>query len=147
MLAAWCLLTGCVVADFIGLSSYAPLPAELSLAAMEVSIQTAAFEMQAFGIDLSTYLFAKNKQLIYSEQGLGGCERNKVARTLDFVRVHPFSGLWPSGGFTPAVDPWSVDQYQAYRRTLYRHLSQWAAQGGGPLYRIDGIFLWSVGTW
>lgn len=133
--------------DFIGLSSYAPLPAELSLAAMEVSIQTAAFELKPFGIDLSTYLFAKNKQLIYSEQGLGGCERNAVAQTLDYVRIHPFSGLWPSGGYTTSVDPWKVEKYRTYRRKLYQHLSQWAAVGGGPQYRIDGVFVWNVGTW
>lgn len=62
--------------DFIGLSSYAPLPASLSSEAMEVSIQTAAFEFLYFGIDLKRLLFVDGKQLIYSEQGLGGLTDN-----------------------------------------------------------------------
>lgn len=64
------------VTDFIGLSSYAPLPANLTHETMEISIQTAAFEFLYFGIDLKRMLFVAKKQLIYSEQGLGGLTDN-----------------------------------------------------------------------
>jgi hypothetical protein len=74
---------------------------------MEVSIETAAFEMQPFGIDLKSYLFAKGKPLIYSEQGLGGCTDNKkLPSNLDYVRVHPFSGC--GGWYSSQLDPWKV---------------------------------------
>eukprot|EP00775_Hariotina_reticulata_P011691 gene11691-11835_t len=108
--------------DFIGVSAYAPWPQQLSPSAMEVPVQTIAFEMKPFGIDLNTYLKKQNKQLIYSEQGLGGCtEGARVAPDLAFVKKHPFWGAWLAGGYQPAKDPWR--------------------------YRIDGIFMWSVGTW
>jgi len=95
--------------DFIGISAYAPLPAQLSAEAMEVPIQTIAFEMQPFGIDLKTYLFKQNKKLVYSEQGLGGCgEGGKVAPDLAFVRKHPFWGAWISQGYQADKDPWQV---------------------------------------
>jgi hypothetical protein len=97
-------------ADFIGLSSYAPLPANLTQASMEISIQTAAFEMQPFGIDLKAYLFNKGKPLIYSEQGLGGCTDNKkLAPSLEYIRVHPFSGC--GGWYSSQLDPWKVSSF------------------------------------
>lgn len=65
-----------VVADFIGLSSYAPLPANLTYETMEISIETAAFEFLYFNIDLKRMLFVENKRLIFSEQGLGGTTDN-----------------------------------------------------------------------
>lgn len=40
-----------------------------------------------------------------------------------------------------------VPAFRQYRRQLYRLLAQWAAGGGGPQYRVDGVFIWSVGTW
>lgn len=63
-------------ADFIGLSSYAPLPEDLMFQSMEVAIETAAFEFLYFGIDLKRLLFVYGKQLIFSEQGLGGLTDN-----------------------------------------------------------------------
>uniref|UniRef100_A0A383VZ49 GH18 domain-containing protein n=1 Tax=Tetradesmus obliquus TaxID=3088 RepID=A0A383VZ49_TETOB len=132
--------------DFIGLSSYAPLPANLTQASMEVSIETAAFEMQPFGIDLKSYLFAKGKPLVYSEQGIGGCTDNKrLPPSLDYIRVHPFSGC--GGSYSSQLDPWKVPEYQAYRRKLYQLLADWAAVGGGPQYRVDGIYVWNSGSW
>jgi hypothetical protein len=40
-----------------------------------------------------------------------------------------------------------VPEYRDFRRSLYKQMSSWASSGGGPQYRIDGIFMWSVGTW
>eukprot|EP00878_Enallax_costatus_P021261 GHUV01022503.1.p1 GENE.GHUV01022503.1~~GHUV01022503.1.p1 ORF type:complete len:402 (+),score=62.90 GHUV01022503.1:1266-2471(+) len=131
--------------DFIGLSSYAPLPANLDFPSMGRATQTVAFELTVFGIDLRKYL---KKPIIFSEQGLGGCtEGRKVAPDLNFVRIHPFYGAWLTNGYSASVDPWKVPAFRQYRRTLYRLMSQWAAQGGGPQYRVDGLFIWSVGTW
>jgi len=100
--------------DFIGISAYAPWPQQLSPSAMEVPIQTVAYEMKPFGIDLNAYLMKQNKQLIYSEQGLGGCtEGGRVAPDLAFVKKHPFWGVWPAGGYQPGQDPWKVSSSAA----------------------------------
>lgn len=74
---------------------------------MEKSIETAAFELQPFGIDLKAYLLSQDKPLVYSEQGLGGCTDNsKVAPDLDYVRIHPFAGSHPN--YSGSLDPWKV---------------------------------------
>jgi len=131
--------------DFLGCSAYGSLPTSLQLADMEVSIQTVAFELAAFGIDLKNYL---NKPFVYSEQGLGGYnqEGNAIAPDLATLSKFPMRGKWLSS-YIADKDPWQRAQYRQYRRQLYKLLSDWAAQGGGPTYRIDGIYIWSVGTW
>eukprot|EP00882_Tetradesmus_deserticola_P031793 GHRQ01035964.1.p1 GENE.GHRQ01035964.1~~GHRQ01035964.1.p1 ORF type:complete len:140 (+),score=25.43 GHRQ01035964.1:387-806(+) len=99
-----CLLAA---ADFIGLSSYAPLPANLTQASMETSIETAAFELLPFGIDLKELIFVKNKSISYSEQGLGGTTDNyRVPPNLTVVRSAPYAGSPPR--YSAQLDPWKV---------------------------------------
>ena len=130
--------------DFIGFSSYAPLPADLSFDALEVSLQTAAWELRYFGIDLRRY--SKLKPLIYSEQGLGGCtDNNTIAPDLEYLQKHPYIGTPPT--YSAKLDPWKILAYQEYRRNLYQQLSYWAAMGGGPQYSIDSVYVWSSGAW
>lgn len=101
--------------DFIGLSSYAPLPANVTYDSMETSIQTAAFEMLAFGIDLKELLFSKNKSLVYSEQGLGGTTDDcRIPPDLQYIREHPFSGAPPQ--YSDELDPWQVRDSRSVQR-------------------------------
>lgn len=138
------LLCFCCCTDFIGLSSYAPLPAIITPDAMEVAIQTAAFELKYFGIDLKSLV--KTKPVIYSEQGIGGCtDNNTVAPDFDYLRNHPYSGSPPT--YSAQLDPWLVPEFKAYRRRLYQVMSYWAALGGGPQYRIDSVYVWNSGSW
>lgn len=131
--------------DFLGCSAYASLPATLKLADMEISIQTVAFELAAFGINLKDYM---NKPFVYSEHGVGGysSKGNQIAPDLAALAKYPMRGVW-LGQYSVESDPWRNAQYKQYRRQLYRLLSMWASQGGGPIYRIDGVYGWSVGTW
>lgn len=57
------------------------------------------------------------------------------------------AGRWPNNGYSQGEDPWQKTAFRDYRRQLYDIMSRWGAQGGGPLYRVDGIYLWNVGTW
>ena len=131
--------------DFLGCSAYASLPTKLKLTDMEISIQTVAFELAAFGINLTDYM---NKPFVYSEHALGGynSKGNRIAPDLAALAKYPMRGIWP-GQYSVESDPWRNAQYKQYRRQLYRLLSIWASKGGGPMYRIDGVYGWSVGTW
>lgn len=40
-----------------------------------------------------------------------------------------------------------VPELRTYRRRLYQLLTEWAGRGGGPQYKVDGVYLWSSGTW
>jgi hypothetical protein len=57
------------------------------------------------------------------------------------------TGSWPNNGYNQGADPWQRTAFRDYRRQLYDIMSRWGAQGGGPIYRVDGIYLWNVGTW
>jgi hypothetical protein len=103
------LLSFCVAltADFIGLSSYAPLPENLTFTSMETTIETAAFELLPFGIDLKELIFVKNKLISYSEQGLGGTTDNyRVPASLAIMRNAPYAGSPPR--YSSRLDPWKV---------------------------------------
>ena len=132
-----------LLADFLGCSGYANLPEQIyGIRAMERSIETVAFEFNSFGINLKDYLFRKNKPFVYSEQGLGGCRANSdPAPDIAFVAKNPYWGGWAHDGYKAYLDPWKKPGFAEYRRDVYRSLSQWASVGGGPQYRIDGIFV------
>ena len=132
-----------MLADFLGCSGYASLPEEINgVRPMERSIETVAYEFESFGIDLKDYLFRKNKPFVYSEWGLGGCRANSdPAPDVAFVAKHPFWGGWPWEGYKTSNDPWSKPGFAEYRRDVYKSLTQWAPAGGGPQYRIDGVFV------
>lgn len=115
---------------------------------MEVNHQTVAFELGFFGINLNDYLVKKNKPFHLTEQGLGGGQSDgKIAPNLAWVAKHPFWGAWPWIGYTKSEDPWQNPAFMKYREQYYGLLSKWAQKGGGPNYRVDGIYVWSVGTW
>jgi hypothetical protein len=120
-----------------------------SIPEMERSIQTIAYEFGFFGISIKDLLLKQGKQMIYSEQGLGGTlgdSTGTIAPDINYMAKYQFKGSWPLGGYTKAGDPWQKPAYKLYRRSYYQSMTKWAYQGGGPLYRIDAIYLWSVGS-
>jgi hypothetical protein len=119
------------------------MPTEINnVRAMERSIETVAYEFESFGIDLKEWLFRKNKPFVYSEQGLGGTRANgDPGPDVAFIAKHPFWGQWPWNGYEAARDPWRRADLREYRRDVYRSLAEWAPAGGGPQYRIDGIYV------
>ncbi|KAI8464122.1 MAG: hypothetical protein J3K34DRAFT_396852 [Monoraphidium minutum] len=105
--------------DFVGVSGYAPIVRPLSLDA--ISWET--------------------------EHGLGGCYWDfSVAPDLEFVKIHPWVGIWPSPAYEPGGDPWMKPDYKKFRREFYSYMVEWAKRGGGPQYQVDGIYTWSVGS-
>lgn len=132
--------------DFIGTSGYASTAQNVVPASHEVSTETVAFEFLSFGIDLKHYMFNLDKPFVYSEQGLGGCESNgAIASSLAFVAKHPFWGIWKR--YETWLDPWQKPEFKDYRRKFYKTLTDHVQSGGGPQYRLDGVFLWSGGSW
>lgn len=64
------------------------------------------------------------------------------------VARHPYWGLWVD--YNKNDDMWAADRFpgnMAYRRTFHKLLLKWLAQGGGPTYKIDGCYVWNVGSW
>ncbi|KAI8472172.1 MAG: hypothetical protein J3K34DRAFT_215181 [Monoraphidium minutum] len=132
--------------DFVGISGYAPLVRPLKDDAMEISWETAAYELGLFGISIKD-LAKAGKKLVYSEHGLGGCYWDyTVAPNLEFVKLHPWVGHWPNNGYDPKTNPWLKGDYKGFRQEFYDTVIDWAQRGGGPQYQIDGIYTWSVGS-
>jgi hypothetical protein len=75
-------------------------------------------------------------------------EKNKTKKKLKKNRP-------PNGGYgqgapqsPPPVDPWkSNPAFSNLRRQIYNYLGDYAISGGGPQYRTDALYVWSVGTW
>ena len=133
-------------ADFIGCSGYASMPTEPEISDMEVSIRTVAFELSAFGIDLKDYLFNRNKTMVYTEHGIGGIKSNNVAPDVEYIALKPFEGLSSNNFYSHSKNPWLVYELREYRRRVYKLMSAWGAAGGGPIYKVDAIFIWNLGT-
>ncbi|KAI8467535.1 MAG: hypothetical protein J3K34DRAFT_34565 [Monoraphidium minutum] len=134
--------------DYIGLSAYGsgyPLQG-LTWAAVEAPLQTLAHELSFLGISLRDYI--RTKPVIYVEQGLGGVLKYQMLPAPDLATVsrYPASGNWPEGGYARAVDPWQRADFAAFRRALYKATLELMAKAAGQQYRLDGVFVWSVGS-
>jgi len=74
-------------------------------------------------------------------------------RLLAIVWLHDMDGLIfadRAGSFKPRILDWWVSDFKtACFLLLQVHdvLLQWLKQGGGPTYKVSGLYLWSVGTW
>jgi hypothetical protein len=149
--------------DWLGTSGYASLPADAGAgneagakgaSALEASWDTLAYEMALMGLPLQDLVLSKGKRMIFSEQGVGGCDRKgNVAPDAAWVAKHPFLGLWPNhGGFSsaangspPPVNPWKNQAYAKLRRQIYNYFGDYALAGGGPGWRLDAAYVWSAG--
>lgn len=150
--------------DWLGTSGYASMPPDAGAgsdanargaAALEASWETLAYEMGLMGIPLQDIVLNKGKRMIFSEQGVGGCDRKgNVAPDAAWVAKHPFLGLWPNhGGYSsseaangaPIVNPWKNAQFADLRRQIYNFLGDYLISGGGPGYRLDAAYVWSAG--
>eukprot|EP00878_Enallax_costatus_P029509 GHUV01032004.1.p1 GENE.GHUV01032004.1~~GHUV01032004.1.p1 ORF type:complete len:417 (+),score=79.95 GHUV01032004.1:157-1407(+) len=135
--------------DYFGLSGYgAGYPADaktLSWRQMEIPLQTLAYELSFFGIDLKQYM---QKQVIYVEQGLGAVLQYGMLPAPDLATVarYPFSGNWPVDGYNKQVDPWQRKDFTAYRRAFYTATLDLLDRDKGQQYKVDEVFVWSVGS-
>lgn len=52
------------------------------------------------------------------------------------------------------ADPWRTNapesesiEVRDWRRHFYKQTSRWLMTGGGPTYRVDGLYLWALASW
>lgn len=134
--------------DVIGISHYAPMPlGTISAANFDTPINTAAFELNVWEIDLHGIIANGNKDFIFSEVGLGGGDQDSKlpAADLQSLAGHPSLGIW--GKYNVGQDPWKRYDYAHYRRRWFFGLITWLRGGGSPKWKINGAFIWSVGSW
>ncbi|KAI8466695.1 MAG: hypothetical protein J3K34DRAFT_432891 [Monoraphidium minutum] len=132
--------------DVIGLSAYPPLYPNFKSEDLQVALQYHSQELSYAGINLKQLLDG-GKKLVISEWGVGGGTEDgkSIAATVKDVAGYPFFGLWyPYGSWK---DPWKRPEYAAYRRYLYRKTADWLAQGGGPTFKLDKLYVWNAGSW
>ncbi|KAI8462886.1 MAG: hypothetical protein J3K34DRAFT_462714 [Monoraphidium minutum] len=132
--------------DAIGLSHYAPAPSTgLNAGSFSMPIDTAAYELAHWGIDLKG-LLAGGKDFLFSEVGLGGGSSDGRAAATSVVELalNPLNGIWAV--YNTAQDPWRNADFKTYRRQWFKSLMTFLYGGGGPRYKVDAAFIWSVGT-
>ncbi len=74
-----------------------------SLSLPTCTAQTIAYEFGFFGISIKDLLLKQGKQMIYSEQGLGGTlgdSTGTIAPDINYMAKYQFKGSWPLGGYT-----------------------------------------------
>ncbi|KAF8065916.1 RBM39 [Scenedesmus sp. PABB004] len=132
--------------DFIGLSGYGVLPPSgVQPADFETAIFTLAHELSFWGISLRDLV--RDKPLVFSEWGLGGSGRTYggiAANSYEAGRF-PVHGKWMD--YDASSDPWLRGDLRDYRRQVFTALADWLRAGGGPAWRVAGLYVWSVGTW
>eukprot|EP00878_Enallax_costatus_P043255 GHUV01051117.1.p2 GENE.GHUV01051117.1~~GHUV01051117.1.p2 ORF type:complete len:160 (+),score=50.77 GHUV01051117.1:74-481(+) len=112
-------------------------------------------ELKVFGPDLADLVNNKGKALVLSEYGVGGGisqNGNVPATTADEAGEFPFFGIF--GNYNPATDPWKTAEPETkqievrdWRRHFYKETFRWLMDGGGPRYRVDGVYLWALASW
>jgi hypothetical protein len=93
--------------DWLGTSGYASLPADVGTgeggrgpAVLEASWETLAYEMALMGLPLQEAVVNAGKRMIWSEQGVGGCDRKgNVAPDAAWAAKHGYLGLCESSFF------------------------------------------------
>lgn len=97
----------------------------------------------------------QGKALVLSEYGVGGGVNQNgsvPATTAAEAAQFPFFGIW--GSYNPATDPWKTItpetqqiEVRDWRRRFMKETSRWLMAGGGPEYRVDGVYLWALASW
>lgn len=134
--------------DVIGISHYAPAPhTGVSAGMFSMPIDTTAYELAHWGINLKDLITRGGKDFLFSEVGLGGGDPNnqRAASSLLELAMNPLNGIWAV--YNTAQDPWRNADYKLYRREWFKALTTFLYGGGGPRYKVDAAFIWSVGTW
>lgn len=90
-----------------------------------------------------------------SEYGVGGgIHQNGSVPAVTAAEAGslPFFGMF--GSYAPEIDPWKTAapeseavETRTWRRRFYKETSRWLMDGGGPRYRVDGLYLWALASW
>lgn len=126
--------------DFIGVSAYAGLPRYPKLSDIETSFKLVDQELGMFGMSLK----GLNKELIYSEYGLGGGmtgDYRTPAKSSWIVAASPYWGV--EGTYSTKLDPWQIADNRQFMQQYYQLTTEYAMRGGVN-YPINAIFLWNI---
>ncbi|KAF8071087.1 UBP4 [Scenedesmus sp. PABB004] len=126
--------------DFIGVSAYAGLPRYPNLADLETSLRKVDQELGLYGMSLK----GLNKELIFSEYGLGGGQTGDYktpAQSSFNVAASPYWGV--EGVYQASMDPWRISDNRQFMQQYYQLTTEYA-QRGGVNYPISAIFLWNI---
>ncbi|GBF99164.1 hypothetical protein Rsub_11609 [Raphidocelis subcapitata] len=133
--------------DVVGISHYAPSPSRgVNAGAFSLPIDTTAYELSHWGVDLKKLIRKGDKDFLFSEVGLGGGDQDnkKAAGNLLELATNIHNGIWAV--YNVAQDPWRNADYKEFRREWFKALTEFLYAGGAP-HRVDAAFIWSVGTW
>jgi hypothetical protein len=109
------------VADAIGISHYAPAPARaVTPGSFNLPIDTTAYELSHFGIDLPALIADPNRDFLFSEVGIGGGnpDNQRAASNLVELATNIHNGIWAV--YNVAQDPWRNSDYRDFRRQWFK---------------------------
>lgn len=142
--SAW--LPGCVAAHVPHAARSAP--ADVAASHMEGPAVKMLAELGALGIDLAPRLASGQLRLLWNEFGLGGGVGACGDKPGTNASVGQFPWLGLVGVYNASLDPFKASPVaRAYLRKYYAAALQLLAAGRGPRYKLDGAYLWSVGSW
>lgn len=135
------------VVDFIAMSNYVRVPANLVARDLEGDIVNFSQEMDILGLDVKKMIDG-GKIFLVSEHGVGGglskCG-NVTARTGEQVGKYPSLGI--HFNYKKNMDPWQNSGPRDFRRRFYEATSEWLQKSETFTYRVDGLFLWNLVSW
>jgi hypothetical protein len=107
--------------DVIGISHYAPAPQRgVSPGTFSLPIDTAAFELSHWGVNLKGLIAKGSRDFLFSEVGLGGGDPNnqRTATSLAELATNIHNGIWAV--YNVAQDPWRNQDYKEFRREWFK---------------------------
>ncbi|NBP59479.1 hypothetical protein EBU71_23565, partial [bacterium] len=133
--------------DFLGMSSYPSVTNLSNLNSFQNGIHSLSDELSYFDINIKT-LRDTGIEIHFSEFGIGGatCAGNgyPAINPLDAMQC-PYFGVF--GSYDISTDPWNEPHMKRFQTIYYTQFVRWIANGTGPDYIVDEVFLWNVASW
>jgi hypothetical protein len=123
--------------DFVGMSFYAPVSVSPTGDDFVRGIERFVGEFKQHGLTVPT-----TKPMQFSEVGIGG-GRLRSGEESDPAKA--VQAPW-EGTASPRNNPWREESMRALRRQYHAALLQFLAEQPAR-WRVEGAFLWSMGSW
>eukprot|EP00878_Enallax_costatus_P019655 GHUV01020738.1.p1 GENE.GHUV01020738.1~~GHUV01020738.1.p1 ORF type:complete len:247 (+),score=45.06 GHUV01020738.1:1913-2653(+) len=138
--------------DFIGVSNYARAPANPQPSDLEGSTAKLLAEFKAMGINLDPYFLLSSgrsgsKAFIWNEYGLGGGISSCGDTPGKDAKIGLFPWLGVTSSYNQKLDPFKQSAAAKAYLIKYYDSALKVLQSGGVKYRVDGAYLWNVGSW
>jgi hypothetical protein len=131
------------VVDFVGLSSYPRVSVPPKGSDFLDAINILEQEFMNIGINLKQV--AKQKEIVFSEFGIGGADCNyQMAKTPKDAVKCPYYGIY--GKYRASTNPWRNASMKRFVTQYYTTLIKWFSRTKTP-YNITQIYIWNVASW